>query len=137
SESYFSLNSSAISVPAYLSHVTTLTIVPAKSAVFVPISFSPALPDDTNVLLTPIHSVLSKHSVIIPYVLAIVRNNSCFLPVTNLLSGPQSLPQHMQIVKPEILPLSCYVCSINTTAPTQPVVSLPTDSTAYNISSHL
>src|SRR5690606_14709919 len=132
-----SLNSNTTSAATCRSYVTTSTVVPAKSAVFVPITFSPALSDDTNVLLTPLRSVLSKHSVIVPYVLAIVRNNFCFLPIANLLSGPQTLPRHMQIVQTEILPPSCHICSVNTTVPSRQAPVLSIDSNTYNISSHL
>ena len=77
SDCYFSSNFDSISPPVIRSQLTASTIVPAKSAVYVSISFSPPLPDNTSVLLTPISCVLSKHSVMIPHVLTTLWKNSC------------------------------------------------------------
>src|SRR5690606_17355628 len=116
SNDYFHLSSHSDSFNVAAS-LSSTHVMPGLCAVYVQLTFSPPLPDDTTVILNPSRFVLSKHSVLAPHVLATVRSNSCFLPVFNLLSGAQSLPERLRVASVEVLPVTASVCSVQASAP--------------------
>src|SRR5690606_2737572 len=114
SDSYFSALPDTSSISKLRASVVTSHVLPPLSAIYVTLALQDFLPDGTQLLLTPLRLVLSKHSILAPHAVVTVTSHACCLPVFNLLSRAQSLPLGLKIVDVEVLPATATMCPVQT-----------------------
>jgi hypothetical protein len=70
-----------------IARVTNRTVLKSKSATIIEVDFEPHLQENTTVLLSPNKRFSQRTHMLVPYTVAVIKGNTCFVSMLNVLSS--------------------------------------------------